>query len=493
MPLYIPLGARFESDASVRERLERQRMAHRTNILRHGTAEQRRQVLKMKPLPLPEDPEAVAVPGTAVLDLPGGADASLGARNGTDVLGPLALLSRRYDGVHHDDDGKHVATPSTDYSTFMEVLCPNGLSLLELLPLAPRTTRQHPKGPRCKSHQPQLESTLPSQWCALHPRLTPAAVAATIPAAPLSLGYNTLAAHELPSVSLVNTSTSVATSAQPGLDDTYVDAPVTFVSEATSPLASPEDGSVTPMQSITDPASDIIQATATAHVDDDDTNLGIFVSAGFFSLAAPHCGSPPRSRLSLRRSPFSLSRGLHADSVHHNASSVGSLSSTLSHSHRALKGSSELSLPTSSATSAQLTSLAVVDNCDLGGRVLFTDRFVKAQSHTALPIMISAFKQYMRSTSTTASSSPLTHNQSVEIHTLSEYRSSLPHQQLPNSRQKLHPCQPGIPLKSHSTNTEIENCVLEAGRGIRPTFRRVDPADLYGTSHYVPRDLSSTK
>ncbi|CAG9579379.1 hypothetical protein LMJF_31_2040 [Leishmania major strain Friedlin] len=486
MPLYAPLGIRFSDDVNERARLERQRIARLNNILRHGSDEQRRQALKMKPLPLPGDPEALAVSGTAVLDLPGDADECLDPHNETGVFDPLDAVAQRYGGAQYNDDDRRAAERGVDYSVFMEVLCPNGSSLLESLPLEPRTPPQHLKGLRGESKISQFESALSSPRCGLRTRLPSTAVAAAMPEASLSLGHNAFVARGPPSASFVNTSTVSEASVQSGLDETYVDAPVTLGSEAASLRASSaENGFATSTHGVADPASDAARATAATHAEDDDTTPGVFVSAGSFSLAASHRSSRWHSLLSFRRSPSGSSKASHTDSGHRNARGVAHLSLTRSLSQRALKSSSELSLPTSGATSAQLTPLAATDGCDLGGRVIFTDRFVKAQSHTALPTMISAFKQYMRSASSTAACSSPAHSQTLDIYTPSEHWSFLQHQQLQNAHQYLGPCHRGIPLKSDNTNKEIENCVLEAGQCIRPTFRRMDPAELYGTSHYI--------
>lgn len=484
--MYAHRGTRFSVDVNAQARLERQRIVRLNSILRHGSDEQRRQALRMKPLPLPEHPEAVAVPGTAVLDLPGDADDSLHPHTGTDVFDPLDAVAQRYCGARYNDDDRRAAARSVDYSVFMEVLCPNGSSLLESLPLEPRTLRQHLKGSSDESKKSQLEYALSSPRCVLHTRLPSTAAAAAMPEASLSLGHSAFVALGPPSASFINTSTLSEASVQSGVDETYVNAPVTLGSGAASPHApSAENDFAAPTHGVADPASDTTRAATTTHVDDDDTTPDIFVSAGSFSLTTSHHSSRWRSLLSSRRSPSGSSKASHTGSGHRNARSVANLSLTRSLSPRTLRSSSELSLPTSGATSAQLTPLAVADGCDLGGRVIFTDRFLKAQSHTALPTMISAFKQYMLSASSTTSSSPLTHTQTLDNYTPSEHWPSLQHQQLPNAHQRLDPCQRGIPLQSGNTNKEIENCVLEAGKCIRPTFRCMDPADLYGTSHYI--------
>ncbi|GET91208.1 hypothetical protein, unknown function [Leishmania tarentolae] len=489
MPLYIPLGVMSSDDVSARARLERQRILRLNNILRRGNDEQRRQALRMKPLPLPEDPEAVAVPGTAIVDLPNDADSVRGASRGTGAgaFDPLDAVAQRYGGSQYSDEESRATTWGINYSSFMEVLCPNGSSLLESLPLEPRTPPQSLKGSSGVCKKSQFETALSSPKSGLHTRLPSTDVAAAAPDASLSLGRNACVTHAPPSVSFASTSTLSGASAQLASDETYVDAPVTLSSEAASLRAhSVENVLATPLHSISDPASDATRATAATHVNDEDPTSDIFVSAGSFSLAASNRSGRWHSLLQFRRSLSGLSKTSRTDSVRgrRSSSSVANPSPTHSLSQRALQSPSELSWPTSGATSALLTPLTMADGCDLGGRVIFTDRFVRAQSHTALPTMISAFKQYMRSAPTTTLSLPLTHSH-TNIYTPYENRPFPPQQKLQSAHQKPNRYHLGVPLRLDNTNKEMENCLAEACQCLRPTFRRIDPADVYGTSHYI--------
>jgi hypothetical protein len=122
------------------------------------------------------------------------------------------------------------------------------------------------------------------------------------------------------------------------------------------------------------------------------------------------------------------------------------------------------------------------DTAELAGRVLLTDRLVKAQSNTALPTMMEAFRQYVQAASTNTSTfpSPLSPCRCSQ----KRHEKMSEKEAFAAAQQVLAPRQRGIVLKSNNTDKEVLKCVTQAQRCARPSFRYIDAAELYGASAY---------
>ncbi|KAK7198262.1 hypothetical protein NESM_000783700 [Novymonas esmeraldas] len=452
MPLYGPPGVRLGRSADDREQQERLRIRRITSILRHGSADQRRRALNMRMLPLPEDPEAVAVPATALLDLPGAVSGEHGEHNAMGIFDPLAQVAQRYGADGHGDEQEvegTAAAAAVDYSVFLEVLCPNGTSLLESLPLTPRT-----------SHRQQRDS----RDCV-----------------PTSRPQRTFSP---------SSATGALRSASSA--DAPIDAPITFDRDAASTPTPPgADESVSASSCTAPPALSLDAAVAAPaeeeEVEEDgaDAVSDVFASGGSASLFVPRRSRGRRSILSFHRSSSQSSRAVHAEPPRRTISSLCNPSTARSSGNSALGSPAEPASPITTTFDTLSSPPNASDAGELGGRILFTDRLVTAHSHTALPTMISAFQQYVKSTPCSLTRWSPGHGFAAEFYTQLDYDQIPDHHQLSYAYQRLAPRQRGIPLKSYNTSSELLRCVQEAERCERPTFRRVDPADLYGSSHYV--------
>lgn len=141
MPLYMPVGLTAQQHRNDNTTQQASAVALRVqSILAHGSSAQQRRLLRMKALPTQNDLDAVAVLGIAVVDQIGEAST------------PLAIVHSRSSLSHHlsNDSGPPCITeeacrdfPSPffyreeEVADMMDLLGPDGSSILESLPLAP--------------------------------------------------------------------------------------------------------------------------------------------------------------------------------------------------------------------------------------------------------------------------------------------------------------------------------------------------------------------
>lgn len=453
------------------------------NTLRNGTPAQRRALLRLRALPLPDDLAAVAVLGTAVLDLPKESPTLAStSRRGADIFDPLHQLAERYRGSHvSDDESGEDSTSGIDYSAFLEVLCPNGTSLLERLPISPALPRKSSKGAlaSCKDTQEVLSEpphhVSTSQGCGA--TLTPSHDASTRDT--VATPKNCMAGPQ--GDALEPACERECKEHKKGV--ACVDAPVSLqdparVTEKVTPAASS-------IQQV-DSQPNETHASNSNNEDgtDDNDDIGapeIFVSAGSLTLSPPRHHRrhhPQRSRhSSVRPSPTSC----HAS----RQPSFGGNGHLSSHGRSGPTSVVDDSTPALTPThSIPLAPPATVHQpCNLAGRVLLTDRLMKSQLHTALPTMVEAYRQYVQAASAntqylfspSSSSSASGPRRRVRISEKEQWAIA---------QQTLAPRQRGIVLETNNRDEEAAKCVSQAVQCERPSFRYIDPAELYGTSSY---------
>lgn len=443
----------------------RRHFMEQNTILRRGSADERRRLLRMRQLPLPADIDAVAVPGTAIIDIPEQHHSLENDRRRTvrAAFDPLQHIADRYGGAHADNDNQEDDgnTACVNYAAFLDVLCPNGTSLLEHLPISPvETRRQHrggTGGSPCSGHDTTVQRTKCASPSPRHRCVTrsPSPVDRIQPtAASTAYFFATPLSDALP----------------PGQQDegrnetksSYVDAPISFQAEA---AASESGATASPAYRDEHSGAEDVEEVPT-----------IFVSAGFLSLAAPHTSSRRRKSSKLTRHPSPASPQHSFGSVDH-ATSMSRCDLT-----------SPVGGPLHSATpkSAPLTPLGAREMCDLSGRVLLTDRLVMSQAHTNLPKMIQAYAQYVQATA--ACSEALPSPSSASSHHGRTAKTSS-NEEMAAAQQRLAPRQRGIVLQSSDVSEEVLKCVARARQRAQPSFRCIDPVELYGASSYTSDTL----
>ncbi|KPI87507.1 hypothetical protein ABL78_3418 [Leptomonas seymouri] len=409
------------------------------SILQLGTVTHQRRLLRMRKLPDPEDPEAVAVLGTAVLDLP---------ESSTTLEGGGCPGSTICDPLLHHVRGHSNGDSSGSCATFVEVLCPNGTSLLERLPIAPT-------GIRSGGH------ASPS------PR-------------PLRNGSSSLSG---------TSAARAAMTSGDGRTTPHDDGDL----HPTSPHQHNREGENSKKEVASDDAAMCSQdpVSVSAHTADAETSNqwadkgdgesipSIYVSYGSCTLASRRrCARRRKSQPALTQISAAMRRDM-------SVLPSGSTELLSWNELNGLASAAEVPFEVFSPTSAPCTPLTVYEACDVSGRVLLTDRLIESQSNTALPLMIEAYKQYMHAASANTEYLPTASLESSRstrrIGKLSE------DEELAATLQVLAPRQQGIVLRARNTSEEVLKCVAQARRCARPSFRYIDPAEMYGTSSYCCR------